>query len=244
MRGSSDGYNLRSAWYHHEILDFIARGQIGELAILRLSHQTPGLMPTEGHGPEGPPFHDCGMHYVDVARWYAGSEYDRWHAQGIRMWAWPKPWWVTAHGQFKNGVVFEIAVGFVYGQLAAQKTEHCGLEAIGTQGLVRMAHNFDEITIDYHGVETSARKIGPYGGKKLDVLCETFARSLDAGRDMGLPLARDSVIASQVSQAMLDFATAEGAPPIGSPDELRRIVAHRQELRSQGSVPHPSIAIG
>jgi myo-inositol 2-dehydrogenase/D-chiro-inositol 1-dehydrogenase len=92
MRGSSDGYNLRSAWYHHEILDFIARGQIGELAILRLSHQTPGLMPTEGHGPEGPPFHDCGMHYVDVARWYAGSEYDRWHAQDIRMWAWPEPW--------------------------------------------------------------------------------------------------------------------------------------------------------
>jgi myo-inositol 2-dehydrogenase/D-chiro-inositol 1-dehydrogenase len=150
---------------------------------------------------------------------------------------------VTAHGQFKNGVVFEIAVGFVYGQLAAQKTEHCGLEAIGTQGLVRMAHNFDEITIDYHGVETSARKIGPYGGKKLDVLCETFARSLDAGRDMGLPLARDSVIASQVSRAMLDFATAEGAPPIGSAEELRRIVAHRQELRSQGSLPHPSIAI-
>ena len=42
---------------------------------------------------------------------------------------------MTAHGQFQNGVVFEIAVGFVYGQLAAQRTEHCGLGAIGTQGL-------------------------------------------------------------------------------------------------------------
>jgi predicted dehydrogenase len=73
----------RSAWYHHEIQRFMAQGEIGDLAIIRISHQTPGLMPTEGHGPEGPPFHDCGMHYVDLARWYAGSEYDRWHAQGV-----------------------------------------------------------------------------------------------------------------------------------------------------------------
>jgi predicted dehydrogenase len=72
----------RNAWYHKEIRNFIAEGEIGELAIIRVCHMTPGHMPGEGHEPEGPPFHDCGMHYVDVARWYAGSEYDTWHAQG------------------------------------------------------------------------------------------------------------------------------------------------------------------
>src|ERR1039458_5845130 len=60
----------RNAWYHKEIQRFIAEGEIGDLAVIRVCHMTPGHMPLEGHGPEGPPFHDCGMHYVDVARWY------------------------------------------------------------------------------------------------------------------------------------------------------------------------------
>ena len=76
----------RNARYHKDIQRFIADGQIGDLAVIRVCHMTPGQMPMEGHEPEGPPFHDCGMHYVDVARWYANSEYKTWHAQGIRMW--------------------------------------------------------------------------------------------------------------------------------------------------------------
>src|ERR1039458_6646735 len=98
----------RNAWYHKEIQAFIAEGEIGKLAIIRVCHMTPGHMPGEGHGPEGPPFHDCGMHYVDVARWYAQSEYKTWHAQGIRVWGYKDPWWVQAHGTFANGVVFDI----------------------------------------------------------------------------------------------------------------------------------------
>ncbi len=233
----------RSAWYHRAIQEFIARGQIGDLAILRISHQTPGLMPSEGHAPEGPPFHDCGMHYVDVARWYAGSEYDRWHAQGLRMWGWPDPWWVTAHGCFQNGVVFEITQGFVYGQMAQAKTQHCGLEAIGTLGLVRMSHDFRDVTIDYHGVQTTDRQVGPYGGKKLDVLCENFARSLDAGRNLDLPLPRDSVIASQIAQDMLDFATQNSPPSVGAPEQIQRILDHRERLRRGAAETHPSIVI-
>src|SRR5581483_3486613 len=86
----------RNAWYHKDIRQFIARGEIGDLAVIRICHMTPGHMPLEGHDPEGPPFHDCGMHYVDVARWYAQSEYETWHAQGIRMWSYKDPWWVQA----------------------------------------------------------------------------------------------------------------------------------------------------
>jgi predicted dehydrogenase len=52
----------RNAWYHKDIRRFIAQGEIGELAVIRVCHMTPGHMPMEGHDPEGPPFHDCGMH--------------------------------------------------------------------------------------------------------------------------------------------------------------------------------------
>jgi len=220
----------RNAWYHKEIQQFIASGEIGSLAVLAVSHQTPGIMPTEGHAPEGPPFHNCGMHYVDVARWYAGSEYDRWHAQGIRMWGWKDPWWVNAHGSFKNGIVFSITQGFVYGQLARDRVIRSGLEAIGTTGVVRMWHDFHDVTIEYRGVGRTETKVGPYGGKKLDVMCDMFAASLDAGKNLGLPTARDSYVASKVSQAMLDQATRSDPPAVGTAEEMQRILAHRAQL--------------
>ncbi len=218
----------RNAWYHDEIQAFIASGEIGQLAVVNISHQTPGLMPTEGHNPEGPPFHDCGMHYVDVARWYAGSEYKQWHAQGVRMWSWDDPWWVNVHGQFENGVTFGITQSFAYGQMAKEKTIHCGLEILGTQGLVRMRHDFKTVTIEYHGVNKSETKQGPYGNKKTDVMVERFAQALDTGDASRLPSARDSVVASAVSQEMLDSASRENSPRIGTREELDLILAHRK----------------
>lgn len=226
----------RNAWYHEEILSFIRQGQIGETAIVSIRHQTPGLMPTEGHGPEGPPFHDCGMHYVDVARWYAGSEYGKWHSQGVRMWDWRDPWWINVHGTFQNGIVFNITQGFVYGQLAQTGINNCGIEVIGTKGVVKMQHNFRTATIDFHGVSHTETKTGPYGDKKTDVMCERFAQALDTGDASLLPSARDSVIASEVSQAMLDAASAPGvSPSIGSAKEMEEILEHRRALKAKAA---------
>ena len=66
-RFSTVNLYLRNSWYHQTIKQFIEQDEIGELAILRICHMTPGLVPGEGHEYEGPAFHDCGMHYVDIA---------------------------------------------------------------------------------------------------------------------------------------------------------------------------------
>jgi len=221
----------RNAWYHQEIRTFIQQGEIGELAILDISHQTPGAMPDEEHGPEGPPFHDCGMHYIDLARWYANSEIERWDAMGLRFWNWSEPWWGTAHGHFQNGVVFKVTVGFTYGQLAQTQVTQCALEAIGTLGVVRMQHNFHEVAIKYHGVTRTEEKRGVYTGKNVGKLCQVFAESLAIGRNIGFPTVRDSVIASRVSQEMLDLSCERGSPTVGTLEEMARIRLHKEALR-------------
>jgi myo-inositol 2-dehydrogenase/D-chiro-inositol 1-dehydrogenase len=227
----------RNAWYHKEMQTFIADGEIGDLAIIRVCHMTPGHMPTEGHEPEGPPFHDCGMHYIDVARWYAHSEFDKWHAQGIRIWDHTDPWWVQVHGTFKNGVVFDVTQGFVYGHLAAEKIHNCYVEAIGTKGVCRMRHNFIDATIELHGIHATVKKTGPFNDKKLDVMIEVFARSVAAQKNLGFPTARDAVIASEVSWAMLNQAIANGPPVVGSKKDLQQILQHRRSLRSGYGLP-------
>ena len=227
----------RNAWYHQDIVKFIRSGQIGELAIVRVCHMTPGHMPTEGHDPEGPPFHDCGMHYVDVARWYANSEYANWHAQGVRMWSHKQPWWVQAHGTFANGVVFDITQGFIYGHLAQDKVHNCYVEAIGTKGVARMTHNFKTATIELHGVTDTVRRSAPFGDKKLDVMINLFGRSLLAGKNLGFPVARDSVIASEVSWAMLNDAIKNSPPAVGTSREMQEILEHRRSLRDGYGLP-------
>ena len=218
----------RNAWYHHAILDFIARGEIGHLGVVRVCHMTPGRLPGPGYEGEGPPFRDCGMHYVDVARWYARSEYDRWHAQAVRLWSEDEPWWVTSHGCFANGVVFEVTVGFVYGHAATERTSRSYLEAIGTHGVARYHNDFRDVQVEMHGVHGTVRRTDAYGGKKRDVMIDLFARSLDAGHDLGLPAARDAVIASRVAQRMHDDAVAAGAPCIGTAADLQDVVRRKE----------------
>ena len=227
----------RNAWYHKDIRQFMADGEIGELAVVRICHMTPGHMPLEGHDPEGPPFHDCGMHYVDVARWYAQSEYESWHAQGLRMWGYKDPWWVQAHGTFANGVVFDITQGFIYGHLAEQQPHNCYVDAIGTKGVARMRHDFSQATIELFGVHQTVQKSAAFNDKKLDVMVDVFGRSILAGKNLGFPQARDSVVASEVSWAMLNDAIANVPPVRGTSEEMRQILEHRRHLENGFGLP-------
>ena len=230
---------LRNSWYHHAILDFIAQGEIGELAIIRVCHMTPGLAPGEGHEYEGPAFHDCGMHYVDVARWYAGSEFKTWHAQALRMWSYKDPWWLQCHGTFENGVVFDITQGHVYGQLSKDQTHNSYIDVIGTKGIARMTHDFHTATVELHGVTRTERIERPYGGKNIGVLCDLFADSVRSGvRRDELPHFRDAAIASEYAWRFLDDARQHDMPAIGDLKTLEEIRERRRTMTNGYGLLH------
>lgn len=222
---------LRNSWYHRTMKDFIESGEIGEPAIIRVCHMTPGLAPGEGHEYEGPAFHDCGMHYVDIAKWYAGSRYATWHAQGVRMWDYKDPWWVQVHGTFENGIVFDITQGFVYGQLSKDQTHNSYTDIIGTKGIVRMTHDFKTARVEMRGVTKTEILEKPFGGKNIDVLCDLFASSVESGvRDPRLPEFRDAAAASSYAWKFLDDAMANVLPSIGDNATLEAIRERRRNM--------------
>ncbi|MDR0973878.1 MAG: Gfo/Idh/MocA family oxidoreductase [Prevotellaceae bacterium] len=222
---------LRNAWYHNRILKFIEAGEIGELAIIRVCHLTPGLAPGEGHEHEGPSFHDCGMHYVDIARRYAQSEYKTVHAQAVRMWSYQDPWWLQCHGTFANGVVFDITQGHVYGQLSKDQTHNSYIDVIGTKGIARMTHDFVTATVELRGVTQTIREEKPFGGKNIDILCDLFADSILSGkRNPNLPTFRDSAIASAFAWECLADAARHEMPAIGNLQTLDEIIERRRTL--------------
>ena len=223
---------LLNSWYRHELCRIINSGELGELAIIRICHMTPGLAPGEGHEAEGPAFHDCGMHYVGLARFLAGSEYHTWHAQALRMWSWKDPWWLQAHGTMQNGVVFDITQGFVYGQMSKDQTHNSYVELLGTQGFCHMSHDFKRAWIDLHGVNVTEHIERPHGGKNIDVLLDQMAQSITTGqRHPEMPCLRDSAIASEIAWKMLENARCHEMPAIGNNDELEQIRERRRTMK-------------
>lgn len=230
---------LRNSWYHQALRNFIDEGELGELAILRVCHLTPGLAPGEGHEYEGPSFHDCGMHYVDIARWYARSDYKTLHAQAVRMWDYKDPWFLQAHGTFENGVVFDITQGHVYGQLSKDQTHNAYVDIIGSKGIARMTHDFKTATLELRGVSTTATITRPFGEKNIDVLVDRFADSILAGRlDPGLPSFRDAAVASDIAWKCLEDARRNDLPSIGTDEELRQIRLRRSTMTNGYGLLH------
>lgn len=224
---------LRNSWYHKLIKDFIQKGEIGELAIIRICHLTPGLAPGEGHEYEGPLFHDCGMHYVDIARWYTDCNFRTWNAQAVRMWNYKDPWWLQCHGTFENGVVFDITQGHVYGQLSAKQTHNSYIDMIGTEGIARMTHDFKTAVVELHGVTQTIREERPFGGKNIDVLCNLFADSIESGiRHPNLPTLRDSAISSEYAWEFLEDAKSKDLPAIGEIQTLEKILQRRKTMKN------------
>lgn len=61
-------------------------------------------------------------------------------------------------------------------------------------------------------------------------MVDVFARSVLEEKNLGFPQARDSVIASEVSWAMLNDAIANQPPVRGTPEEMQQILEHRRSL--------------
>ncbi|HEY1469535.1 MAG TPA: hypothetical protein VGF61_10860 [Candidatus Acidoferrum sp.] len=153
------------------------------------------------------------------------------------MWDYRDPWWVQVHGAFANGIVFDITQGFIYGHLAKEQTHNCYVDAIGTKGVARMQDDFTEATVQLHGVNKTIRKTAPFNDKKLDVMVDLFGRSILAGKNLGFPQARDSVIASQMSWAMLNDAILNDPPVRGTVEEMLQILGHRTTLVNGFGLP-------
>lgn len=200
---------------------------------------TPGLAPGEGHEYEGPAFHDCGMHYVDITRWYAGCEFKTWHAQAIRMWNYKDPWWLQCHGTFENGIVFDITQGFVYGQLSKDQTHNSYVDIIGTKGIARMTHDFKTAVVELRGVNQTERIEKPYGGKNIDVLCDLFADSIYENKlNPQLAIARDSALASEYAWKFLEDARHHDLPAIGNLETLDEIRERRKHMTNGYGLLH------
>lgn len=133
------------------IRSMVRSGRIGEVRAMRLVYlwNLHGKWePTAGGGrresprrigrfDEGGPLVDCGVHQIDLARWWTGAEVERVRAAGAWIEDHAAPGHVWLHMDHVSGCHTVVEVSFSYCQTAAEPRDTFLYELIGTDGLIR-----------------------------------------------------------------------------------------------------------
>ncbi len=94
-----------------------------------------------GRMEEGGPMVDCGVHQIDLARWWLESEVVRWCGEGAWVDEYEAPDHVYVHMDHENGAHTMVEISYSTVFTAAEPISHFTYQLIGTDGLIRLIEN-------------------------------------------------------------------------------------------------------
>ncbi|WP_152363603.1 Gfo/Idh/MocA family protein [Microlunatus speluncae] len=209
------GFTYRFAPAALDIHRLIREGAIGEPRALRLIYlwdlhgayadreQHTGVNERrEGRIAEGGPMIDCGVHQLDLARWWLGGEPVPTSVVGISVEGRTVPDHIVAHLDVDGcQVMVEISIG--YGHTAPRTLPSYSYEVIGSEGVLRYRREEREfVAIGRDGI----RELAWSPEKSFDGMYAAFARALAGDPADSLPTGRDGLIATQLATAITQRA--------------------------------------
>lgn len=221
------GFNDRFSQSALDIRRLVQEGAIGEVRLLRLIYNwhLHGKWQWTDEGErienplrvgrmrEGGPLVDCGVHQIDLARWWLQSEVE-WH-RGLGVWFddYEAPDHVYLHMGHDCGTHTTVEVGFSYNATSQDPRTHFLYELVGTDGVIR--YNREEHAFELRN--SYGTQYLPWHPEKSFVgLHEEFARALSSGRPEQMPTASDGIVASRIAQAATDEAIQTREQPPSS----------------------------
>ena len=154
---------------------------------------------------EGGPMFGCGVHQIDLARWWLGSEVARWSAAGAWVDEFAVPDHVYVHLDHENGAHTMVEMSYTYCHTAAEPIHHFSYHLIGTEGLIRYdreAQVFEMRT----SRETVQLPFAPE--KNFAGMYVAFADALARGYSDSLPTPHDGLMATQISRGATEAVLA------------------------------------
>ena len=208
------GFDYRFSPVSQQIRDLLAAGAIGTPRDLRLVYlwdlhgrQVRGQQGVlnerrEGRMLEGGPMVDCGVHQIDLARWWTGSEVVAARAEGVWVEGYDAPDHMYLHLDHADGTHAMVEISYSYGASCPTACSTFVYELIGTDGLIRYDRERREFWLRNSAGHTDL----PFAGEKnFDGMYAEFARVLADGGETTLPTGRDGLIATRLATE----ATAE-----------------------------------
>lgn len=207
------GFTYRFAPVALEIQKLVREGAIGQVRSLRLiyvwdchgkynerANPASGLYDRRvGRMHEGGPMVDCGVHQIDLARWWTGSEVTKVAGRGawveIENYEAPDHMWL--HMDHASGAHSTVEISFTYGHTSSEPRCEFEYELIGTDGLIRynrQGRYFECVT--NHGT----RHLHWTEEKNFHGMYSEFERAIRTGIAGDMPTAQDGLIATRVAR--------------------------------------------
>jgi predicted dehydrogenase len=147
---------------------------------------------------EGGPLIDCGVHQIDLARWWTGSEVSRFTGHGTRIDDdHVVPDHVYVHLTHANGVHSMIETSFSYGHTCRDQQVQYLFEAIGTEGVIRFNRDTNSFTLA-QPAGTTQFEFKPE--KNFNAMYEQFRRAIETGDVGPFATGEDGIIATRIAR--------------------------------------------
>jgi predicted dehydrogenase len=225
------GFTYRFSPVARQIKEEVVRGTIGTPRAARLvyiwdchgkfnrSGDATGQVNERRHGRmlEGGPLVDCGVHQIDLARWWMDSEVTKYDCFGGWVdteggYAAPDHTWL--HLDHANGAHTMVENSFSYTHTSKEQRWHYVFEVIGTKGVLR--HNRDQGQFQIW-TPTEMKTLEYAGEKNFEGMYEQFARAVRTGEGGLLASGRDGIIATRIAREATEIAMKRRADVTGQP---------------------------
>lgn len=213
------GFTYRFSPVAMTIKRLIGEGAIGEPRSLRLIYvwdfhgryirrddPASGLQARRvGRMDEGGPLVDCGVHQIDLARWWLGQEVTDFCATGAWVEEHENPDHVYLHLQHERGAHTTVEISYTYGHTAKEPVASFIYDIVGTDGIIRFDRELGRFELrNAHG--TTALDYA--SEKAFEQMYVAFRDALVHGEQTDLPSGRDGMLASHLAVAATEQVRA------------------------------------
>lgn len=227
------GFCYRFSPVAMEIKRLVATNVIGEVRSLRLIYiwNLHGIYEWDQNGrpfysparvarmDEGGPLVDCGVHQIDLARWWLGSEVESYSGVGGWVEDFEAPDHLYAHLRHASGALTSIEVAYTYCHTSKDPISHFSYHLMGTEGLIRYDRE--------HGIFECRRKDGTdflnwSHEKNFEGLYSEWHKTLTTGQLGHMPSGEDGLIATTIAREATNEAQRNRpeAIPLRNPVDL------------------------
>jgi len=180
-------------WELHGQYEFTEEGKWVEAARYR------------GRMLEGGPMVDCGVHQIDLARWWLQDEVRGVDVAAAWVADYDAPDHVWLHMDHTRGAHTMVEMSFSYGHTAKEPAPLFTYELIGTGGVLRYDRN-GWLLEARHGQGTL--RVPGASEKNFAGMHEAFAEALRTGDGSRMPSARDGMVATRIARDATDEVMA------------------------------------
>lgn len=219
------GFCYRFSPVAMQIREMVAQGAVGEVRSLRLIYiwDLHGRWEQNENGEriesprwigrmlEGGPMVDCGVHQIDLARWWLRSEVVRQQAAGAWVEEYEAPDHMWLHLDHASGAHTMVEMSFSYTHTAAEPINHFSYHLIGTEGLIR----YDRDGWHFELRNGQGTQFFPGADEKnFHGMYAAFAQALENGEPGDvLASGRDGLVATRIARAATQSVIANRSLP-------------------------------